>query len=472
MPNPQFDPAPVVWWKPLLAATTILLLAGCASYQPQPLPESDDLADQVPGSINHQQLTLPPLGAYKLNPTDGLDSTSIAMLAVVHNPDIKAQRKQRGISGAQLFSAHLLPDPQFSFSFDHPTSNGPGLSNAHSLGLSYDLMSLISRSATLNVADYKLQQTSLDIVWKEWQLAQTARQTYFRLLADRQKVALYRKSAETQQQRYQAAQHELTLGNITLETLSSDLTGYADIQTLLYQARLAESKTRHRLNALLGLRPDVELNLKPAPEAVPELPMGTDINQARLLRQRPDLRALQAGYQSQEATVRRAVLRQFPSINLGFNKASDTSNVHTIGLGLQLNLPLWNANRGAIAVQRATRDALRQTYQARIDQTVSDVDRLRNRFQLLQSQYRQLKASLPTLQHVYQQALKAYQQGNFNSLSYLNIQDTLIKKQAEAIDLRLALWEARSSVETLLGFPINDAELTQTTSSAREKREP
>jgi len=442
----------------VLAATAwLLLLSGCASYHARPLPGSDNLDSRLPAAVNEQALQLPPLRHHVLNPARGLDSIGVAMLAVVNNPTLKARRKDLGVARAQLFAAHLLPDPQLALSFDHPTSGGPGLSNGHSAGLNYDLMSLISHGADVEAAREGRNKANLDVLWQEWQTAQKARQLYFRRLADQQKVALLERSAATQKHRYENARHQLQLGNITLETLSSDLTGYTDIQSRLYKARLDLSDARHRLNALLGLKPELDLKIRPPAQPVPALPPRAGDTTA-LIRHRPDLLALKAGYRSQEARVRRAILHQFPSINLGFNQASDTSAVHTVGLGLQLNLPLWDRNRGAIAVQRATRAALRQTYQARIDRTLGDLDRLRSRFRLLLQQYRELQANLPTLKRVYRQALKAYRAGNFSSLSYLNIQNTLLTKETDAIDLRLALWDARIALETLLGWPLDPSE--------------
>lgn len=453
--------------KILVPATFLLLLAGCATYRAQPLPDDGDLTAKIPESLNAQSLDLPPLRRHTLHPGQGLDGTDIAMLTVANNPDLKAKRAELGINRAQVYAAHLLPDPQLSFSLDHPTSSGPGLTDGKSVGLSYDLLSLIDHNAGIDAAANGQRQANLSLLWQEWQTAQKARQLYFKLLSDRQKVALLEQSAGDQQQRYQQARHQLQLGNITLETLSSDLTGYTDIESQLYQARLDLSDIQHQLNALLGLKPDVVLKLKPPAEEIPGLPTHIPLNVKTLVRHRPDLLALRAGYRSQEASVRKAILDQFPSINLGVNTANDTSNVHTIGLGLQLNLPLWNANRGDIAIQRATRAALRQTYQARLDQTLGDVDQIQDRFRLLLAEYQQLQQTLPTVQQVYQQALKAYEAGNFSSLSYLNIQNTLLTKQTEVIDLRQSLWDARISLETLLGWPVD----TQHPTDRRQNQE-
>jgi outer membrane protein TolC len=57
---------------------------------------------------------------------------------------------------------------------------------------------------------------------------------------------------------------------------------------------------------------------------------------------RLDLLALKRGYESQDATLRAAVLAQFPKISIGLNGARDTSNVKTIGVGVSLDLPLFD----------------------------------------------------------------------------------------------------------------------------------
>ena len=450
-------PLKPIHWR-LAGLAPLVLLAGCATYRAQPLPERSDLATAITAALVNPALDLPPLRHQRYSPDQGLNETEVAMLAVVNNPDLKTKRKKRGIARAQLFDAHLFPDPQFSLSIDHPTSGGANLSNGHSMGLGYDLMALVSHNAKVASADAHRHSIDLSLLWQEWQVAERARLLYHKLQARHQQVALLRKNAYERKQHYDDARHQLKRGNITLEQLSAELTGYADVQSQLYKARLKLTDSRHKLNALLGLAPSLKLKLRSRGPAVPDLPQPLPANASELVPHRPDLLALKAGYQSQEASVRKAILEQFPAISLNVNQASDTSDVHTLGLGLQLKLPLWNANRGQIAVERATRSKLRQAYQARIDQTMGDIDRLRRRFSLIRGQYQQVNETLPTLRKVQQAAHQAYQAGNFNSLSYLNIEDSLLKKESEAIDLRVALWKARVSLETLLGWPMDGSE--------------
>lgn len=50
-----------------------------------------------------------------------------------------------------------------------------------------------------------------------------------------------------------------------------------------------------------------------------------------------------------------AVLAQFPALNVGLTRARDTSGLYTVGFGLSLSPPIFNRNRGNIAIEDATR---------------------------------------------------------------------------------------------------------------------
>ena len=89
--------------------------------------------------------------------------------------------------------------------------------------------------------------------------------------------------------------------------------------------------------------------------------------------ERLDLRALAQGYAVQEAAVHKAVLDQFPTLNLAFTATRDPTNNRLFGPGIGLTLPLWNRNRGGIAVALATRAQLKAEYEARLFQTRADI---------------------------------------------------------------------------------------------------
>src|SRR5439155_11283907 len=127
------------------------------------------------------------------------------------------------------------------------------------------------------------------------------------------------------------------------------------------QRRLTTEKelaaARLELTRLIGLPPGFSLRLAPTPSS----PLTPDASTlfAIALRERTDLQALRAGYDAQEAVVHKAVLDQFPTLDLSINGARDTSGNLTLGPSVAFTLPLWNRNRGGIAVAQATRAALK-----------------------------------------------------------------------------------------------------------------
>ncbi|WP_447411797.1 TolC family protein, partial [Clostridium perfringens] len=74
---------------------------------------------------------------------------------------------------------------------------------------------------------------------------------------------------------------------------------------------------------------------------------------------RTDLAALRQGYSAQEAAVRLAIIQQFPTLDLTVNANRDSAGNVLTGPAVAFTLPLWNRNRGNIAIERTTREALK-----------------------------------------------------------------------------------------------------------------
>src|SRR5258706_16282752 len=111
-------------WGPLLAPVVV---GGCASYRALPFPERDALqSDPARLSVNASAMPTAALRTHLFDPSDGLDITEVAMLAVANNPELKALRADAGVSRAQAFSAGLLPDPPLALSRDQVLGSPAG----------------------------------------------------------------------------------------------------------------------------------------------------------------------------------------------------------------------------------------------------------------------------------------------------------------------------------------------------------
>lgn len=418
-----------------------LALGGCAFYHADPLPEQTNLLPAIPaaGGPDGSELTHP------------LSMVQVAELAVKYNPDLVASRRKADVASAQAYSAGLLPDPQLSASIDHPVETG--FINAYAFGLAEDLQALLLLPSREAAAQAAADQSKLDVLWQEWQTILQAGTLHARKTLADAKVRALGLTADALTAQAQRSSRALASRNSTIDQAGADLSASLDAEGQRDAATRDALNAEQNLKALLGVDPAAPLSL----EALGGAPLMTRAEVAAALAQvtksRPDLLALQAGYRSQEENVYKAILSQFPAITFGYTRQRDTSNVHTNGLTLTVNLPIFNGSRGEIKVQTATRDQLRAEYQARLDQTTADAWRIWQEAGLLAAQIRKLENKLPGFERMAAIARDAYRAGNLPAATYVLLQTALVARQGELFDLKAALWADVIALRANIGLP-------------------
>lgn len=436
------------------ALAAALFLAGCASYRPLPLATGPSAAHDLRQlGLEARAVHLPGLEPHPIDPTQPLDMTTVAMLAVAGNPDLKLARDDAGIARAQAFAAGLLPDPQFSLTRDTPGK--PGFYSAFNTGLSFDFGSLITLSARRAAAGADQSKVDLTLLWQEWQVVAQARKLFVGVSILEQSRALQQRALALTGQRLKVAQQAVDAGNATLDAVSPYVVARADAQRALDDQTRQLRQARAALDALLGLAPNVTLDL--APLAPPSAPNERAVRDAlaHLATRRPDLLALAAGYQAQEEKVRAAVLAQFPSLNIGFTRARDTSLIYTSGFSLGLSLPIFNRNRGGIAVETATRQRLHDEYQNRVNAAHAEVANILADETLLQAQMTSADAAVAALERTAQAAASAYASGQMTVANYVDLQSALLAKRGERLALERTELEQRIALQALLGGDVS-----------------
>jgi len=430
------------------------LLSACASYQPKPLAEHGPLVSKVAElSMDAGRFEDSGMSAYTIDPARPLDLTAVGILAALNNPDLRIQRTRWKLAGAQVFAAGLLPDPTLVVGMDRPLGNASGLVNPWLVDAGYDIVPLITRQARLDAARDSQTQVYLELLWQEWQVIQQARSLAVRLQFQRKQLSLLQDMRVLYEQRYGRSAEAMKGRDVTLDVAGTDLTALVTTTSQISQQEQSINETRHALNLLMGLKPGVAVQLE---ELAPPAELTAEVLTAQLARvagTRPDILALKAGYASQEANVRAAILAQFPSIGISVNRARDSGNVNTAGMSISLNLPLFSGNRGAIATARATRETLAMEYEARLASTEVDIDRLVQLQKILRQQDEALASYLPQLQAMVDLSRVAYQQGDIDAITFLNMESTWVSQRLEQINVTRLMWENRIALEALLALP-------------------
>jgi len=438
--------------KTWCAVIGLALLAGCVTYRPQPLNPHSTLPGRIPDlTIDPRQMPRPELASHRFDPSDGLDFTEVAVLAVVNNPDLRTARADAGIWHAYAFAAGLLPDPQLSLTADVPDPGQVAKATAYNLGLHDDVMALLTRSPRRAAARHDARKADLNLLWQEWLVVAQARQLFVRVTQTAQLREVLEQDRDLFADNYRRTQAALDRGLLTLVAVTPHLTALQDVTRLIHDLERRVNQDRHDLNALLGLAPEAEVPLA-GPAEPPELDEEAAL---RLLpdlpRRRPDLIALQAGYAAQELRYRVAILGQFPSLSVGFTRAQDTTPIHTTGLSVSLSLPIFSRNRGPIAIEQATRQKLYDEYQQRVDLAVSGVHRILAEQRINRRQLGEVDRGLADLGRAAADTDLAFRSREMAALAFANLQAALLAKKIERIGLEQSILEPQVALQALAG---------------------
>jgi outer membrane protein TolC len=479
------------------------LLAGCQSYVPKPLTnKTSALGSQAVAhlSIDPSTLPLPGLRHYRFDPSDGFDPMEVAMIAVSNNPDLRLARDDAGIAQAQAFAAHLLPDPQISLSGTVPTPALEGNNvTAYSYGLNYDLITLLTHRIAEASSKAGAKQADLNLVWQEWQTALHAQQLFYRVQRDRAILPLLDRQQRLTTDRLIAYQNARTAHATTDDTLTIARVAWQDAHRQYDDAARTANQDQHDFNLLLGLTPDVVLpltdassdngTLQTAALGVPSDEQGHNVGAPTahasatgvpvclvpsvlddalqsLPERRADLLALRSGYASQDAKYRLAIWQQFPSFSIGLSRQQDNSGYKDLGITAGFTLPIFNRNRGNIAIESATRQRLLDDYHNRLDAAHADVAQARADCSQLMQQRALLDAALPHTTEAADEAAQAYQAHNVTIGAYTDAMVAALTRRVESLTLHEALAEERLTLTTLLGLPLDTAALGTVPQSA------
>ncbi len=444
---------------PLLALSAAALLPGCATYRSMPLTQqgvAERLAPPNPSAVAVQaeNIAHPILKPIHFDISDGLSPDEAAILAVLTNPGLWVERDRRNTVCAQLLQARLLPNPQFTYTPEFPTGGlEPNTVNAFGFGLNWDVSELISHRAKVEAASLQPEKVVLDIAWKEWEIAESAKTAVFRKLSLVRETALAHEMDQRLQENLMLVRTAIQKGLTTELVLAAAETASNQAHANLLELQKQADEQSVALNFILGLPAETKVTLEKNTvlpdhlEPAPATELLADLEQRRL-----DLVALCYGYQSQESTVRAAILDQFPKFNLGMTYSRDNTGVMAPGFGIAVGIPVFDHNQGHIAEERATRQTLFDEYVNRVFESRSNVVKYLTEIRWLNAQIKTAQHAVPELQRLVDTYRVAVDAGQADVLSYYTAWNDLTQKRIEILKFQEQLVEARISLELETGL--------------------
>jgi outer membrane protein TolC len=429
----------------------LLLALGCALPPPAAFP-----GRSVEVIIPNPSATLehPILPKLTLNLSDGLSPDEAAMLAVLYNPDLVTLRDERGLAAAALLAAGLLPNPTLSLSTDVPVfgvTDGTNVAAGASLG--WELSALFRRDLLLTSAKAHSEGVLLEIAWREWALAEEAKRLTWRVYYLSQKAKLTAQNELLLQASYELLQKAVALREKTALELSAAEVAWRDAREASFVANAEAQEAIAQLTQAIGLTQNIPVTetLTPTWQAQEVTALVAGIDDHRL-----DLAALRYAYQSEDAAVRAAVQASFPTIGAELNVSRDTSALNSVGAAVQIELPVFQKNQGAIETEKAVRQQLVDEYVARRYQAKQEIEQLAKSLQSALAHRALLEELIPSLEALNKSYQLASEGGYVDILSRYTAQDLLAQKRLALIDIELQLSELTVALELASGVLITE----------------
>jgi outer membrane protein TolC len=419
------------------------LLTGCATYHAQPL----SLVSPLKSGLSALNRSLQAGRRIKVNAP--LSAQALAALAVLNDPALVALRAQAGVARAQVFASALLPDPNIQGGF-MALLGGPGSAPSIAGAISQDIAALVTRGARVRAAKARAAATDADVLWQEFQVAAQAETLATALYADQRSLAALDGARDALSDLVKASNHAIAAGTVTIDqaaTAEASLAGLDGTRDAIAQQRQIDHAA---LAGLLGVTPDTSIVL-----ARPVIPARTQGEVARLLgtlaQRRPDLIALRYGYVAADADLRAAILAQFPLVSLSVNGGSDTSRVASVGPTLSVNLPIFNGNRGNVAVARATRRQLNAAFGAALGAAQGGAAAAAQALGVLEAERATAKIRVITADRAADSAKRAWSQGLIDSRTEADLINQQATRRYEVIALDQKIAAGRIALASLLG---------------------
>ena len=444
--------------RPLLLLACPMLLSGllsaCQRYTPAPLDlaahraavEARDPGDAAVVDYA-RRLAAPDDVAAAYDPADGLSLEEAEVVALFFNPQLRLARLKAAVPRVGAADAGRWEDPELGIdgeriveSVEHPWVLGGTLSFtiplSGRLGVEKEKARAEATAEELRaLAEERRVLAELRAEWAEWSAAGERAALTRRVLDQLEGVA---EQAQRLREAGELGPVDARLFQIERAKQAARLQGYeAD-------GRAAEL----RVKARLGLVPMAGVKLLPS-LAVRPAEFPPDDQLTHLLAGHPRVRVARAEHEVAERAFELEIRKQYPDLKVGGGFGTDEGDDRVL-FGAGLPLPVFNANRRAIAEARAGRDVARAAAEGEYERLLAEAAAARARLEGAQGRLQYVEQELaPLADRQVEDALRLGRAGDFNTLILLEALQAAHEAKLEVLDARLNAAVARRGLDAL-----------------------
>ncbi len=439
----------------------LALLPACVSYEPHPLDTRAELASLAERHLPDAVAMVGFASAHGdqpavFDPSDGLDEDEAVSVALTLNTDLQAARATLGESESLLIKANMLPNPEVGVGVLPGFAGTPGF--VVDAAVLFELLRPGERSARVGVALARGDATRAEILAAEYRLATDVRRQLFAVLVAGHVAALFDEETALRERAVEFVRRRRAIGEANdLEVSAAELE-MAELKRDRRLAVVALQSARIELNRVMGLPPGYEVRLtdsgKPLTVMLFDDPSDAQL-QERLSAGRLDLRAMEAMYRIAEEDLRLAVSKQYPKISIGPSYQHEGVSQNYIGVGVAIELPIFDRNQGEIAEKDAARERVRAEYVALLHRLTAEAFAARAKARAARLEiHNQEDEVLPLLRRSEELYRGAFEARELNVLDWIAAQQRGLRTRRAYLESLVSYRQAMLDLDAATGLAI------------------
>jgi cobalt-zinc-cadmium efflux system outer membrane protein len=446
-----------------VAATFVLLtlLAGCATYRPQPLSAPATAAAFSQRSLDGAGLRdfmqtqlgecVAPWPLHRWT----LDQLTLA--ALYYHPKLALARAQWASARAKAITAGAYPNPTLQFLPEYITN--PGALSPWTIGLSVNVPIVTAGKRAYRTAEAldQAEAARLDVIQTAWQIRANVRQPLLKLDAAQRRRTLLDAQFQDASALLAALKQRLSAGQTSQYKVVQARLRWSNAQLARADAEAAERQARTALAGAVGVPVAALHRVTLDFAAMQDLPASNSLPVARFktyaLTRRPDIRAALMRYAASAQALKLEIARQYPDLQIGPGYQWDQGS-HRWSIGFSLSLPVFNQNQGPIAQARAQRQVLAARFRVLQEQITT-------RFDSALAAYQAGRHKLTLAQHLLSashsrlaSARAAFRVGESNRVDLLRIRLETQNDRLALLQARVQAEKALAALENTLEYPL------------------
>jgi outer membrane protein, heavy metal efflux system len=462
--RPLFHPARAMERRSHRAASllsALALIAACQHFEPVPLRPEAVAAELESRSLEDPGLRRfleAGLGRSIEWPLGQWDLASLTLAALYYQPSLDLARARRDVAQSGIETAAARPNPTLSIAPEYASSAPSGISPwLAAVHLDWPIETAGKRGYRIAAAEGRASAARLDLTAQGWSVRGALRASLIDVAAANARVEELEREAAAQERLLALLEQRASAGALSQADLVPPRLDRIRTRADLAAARRQQGESRAGLAAALGL-PARALEGVPIPfplDPGPDDPASLESSEARrrALLGRADVLAALADYAASESTLQLQIARQYPDLHVGTGYQFDQGE-DKWALGLFLDLPVLDRNRGPIAEAEAGRREAAARFEALQAQVIAEVDAAVATDRGAREQLDQGRALVAEQRESLERAEAAFRAGALDRVALRGAELELARSELALLDAQTAVQRALAQLEQAVQPPL------------------